>query len=292
MIVTCPECLTKFSLDGERIPERGARARCSRCLHVFFIQKEKTPEMSFPSPEVPRAEPEEIPKSARPSGKGLHWVKWLILILVLAGVGAGVVLHLRGEKILGKITDLKELSMRISALEQYFGEKAGHLRKAVFSVSFLRQYLGSGNQPEGFIDPERMKGYYVENAVLGKIFIIEGRVANHWGEARSFIKVKGILLDAKGRKVKEKEAYCGNILSEKDLKEMPRAAIEKSLSSQFGESLSNVNIPAEKSVPFMIVFPDLSPERTESKPGGMAGQAPAALSEFTVEVVSSQKGSK
>ena len=37
MIVTCASCLTKFSLDESRIPEQGAKVRCSRCQHVFHI---------------------------------------------------------------------------------------------------------------------------------------------------------------------------------------------------------------------------------------------------------------
>lgn len=37
MIVTCASCLTKFSLDESRIPEQGAKVRCSRCQHVFHV---------------------------------------------------------------------------------------------------------------------------------------------------------------------------------------------------------------------------------------------------------------
>ncbi len=38
MIVTCQECSTSFQLDDVRIPASGARVRCSRCKHSFFIQ--------------------------------------------------------------------------------------------------------------------------------------------------------------------------------------------------------------------------------------------------------------
>jgi hypothetical protein len=131
---------------------------------------------------------------------------------------------------------------------------------------------------------------------FGKIFVVEGQAVNHWNESRSFLKVKGILLDAKGGKVAEKMAYCGNILSEKDLKELDREAIEKSLSSQFGISFSNVNIPPNKSVPFMIAFTDFATARPAAKPtpesAGKPGEVLPEPSDFIVEVVSSQKGSK
>jgi predicted Zn finger-like uncharacterized protein len=37
MIVTCTSCLTKFNLDDSKIPAKGAKVRCSRCQHVFYI---------------------------------------------------------------------------------------------------------------------------------------------------------------------------------------------------------------------------------------------------------------
>jgi predicted Zn finger-like uncharacterized protein len=37
MIVTCASCLTKFNLEESRIPARGAKVRCSRCRHVFYV---------------------------------------------------------------------------------------------------------------------------------------------------------------------------------------------------------------------------------------------------------------
>ena len=38
MIITCEQCQTQFQLDDSRIPERGARVRCSRCEHAFFVK--------------------------------------------------------------------------------------------------------------------------------------------------------------------------------------------------------------------------------------------------------------
>jgi len=39
MIVTCEQCQTRFKLDASRIPDSGARVRCSRCKHAFFVVK-------------------------------------------------------------------------------------------------------------------------------------------------------------------------------------------------------------------------------------------------------------
>ena len=37
MIVRCAKCETRFKLDETRLPARGARVRCSRCKHAFFV---------------------------------------------------------------------------------------------------------------------------------------------------------------------------------------------------------------------------------------------------------------
>ncbi len=37
MIITCASCLTKYELDDSRISEKGAKVRCSRCKHEFYV---------------------------------------------------------------------------------------------------------------------------------------------------------------------------------------------------------------------------------------------------------------
>ncbi len=272
MIITCPECLTKFHLDEDRVSDGGAKVRCSRCQHIFQVQKPASPEQT-PSIEIP---PEEFsgefekwrPPKRRPP-RHFPFLTLVIVILVLAGVGYGAFV---------------------------MWDKSAELEKAGISLSALKQYVGLRDEKGGIIVLEKLKGYYLENAKFNRVFVVEGQAVNHWNESRSFIKVKGTLLDAKGAKVEEKTVYCGNILSEKDLKELPKEAIEKSLSSQFGISFSNVNIPANKSVPFMVVFTDFGARSPGSKPApeapGKPGQIQPEPSDYIVEVVSSQEGSK
>jgi len=261
MIITCPSCLTKFKLAEERIPEGGAQARCSKCQHIFFIS---------PEPALP-AEPREAEISPAPpqiATQGERKVKgWatskssgarkgaliLIMILILAGLIYGL-----GQ--LGPNSFLKE---------------KGH-----YYYSLLRSYLGFKKSGPGFISLEKIRGYYLENKHRQRIFVVEGEAVNRWSEPRSFIKVKGTLLDAQGGKIEERSSYCGNILLEEDLKNFPPEAIEKSLAAQFGETFANVNIPPGKAIPFMIVFTKFYEEPASAK----------KMANFQVEVVSSQKG--
>ena len=72
MIIQCEKCQTKFRLDDSRVTDKGVKVRCTKCKHVFKVQK-KEPEAEpfehggaltgFSSPaaqgEAPTATPED-----------------------------------------------------------------------------------------------------------------------------------------------------------------------------------------------------------------------------------------
>lgn len=260
MIITCPACLTKFKLAEERIPEDGAKARCSKCQYIFFISKEPGPpgrpqEAEFPAPgaQISGQAEQKVKVGAVTKFSGAkEGLRIWIIILMLAGLAYGL-----GQ--VGAYNFLKEKG---------------------YSYSLLGSYLGFKKSKVGFISLEKIRGYYLENKHRQRIFVVEGEAVNRWNEPRSFIKVRGTLLDAQGDKIEERTSYCGNILLEEDLKNFPPQAIEKSLAAQFGETFANVNIPPGKAIPFMIVFWNFYGEQASGK----------KISNFQVEVVSSQKG--
>jgi predicted Zn finger-like uncharacterized protein len=278
MIITCPSCFTKFSLEEDRIPERGAKARCSKCQWIFLVQKPEESEKDFSSPDVSS---EEIPDQIEEGKVETEFHRRKNVRRRFPSLGFLVVLIILGAGSYGVYE---------------YKDKIWQWRPDQFSLPNLRQLVGLREETEGLISLENLRGTYVDTVGLNRIFVVEGLAVNNYRERRSFIKVKGILLDAHGKKVQEKTVYCGNILAEKDFKELSREAIEKSLSSQFGTSMSNVNISPKKAIPFMIVFTDpLSggpAEKSAPEAAGKAGEASPGPSDFSVEVVSSQRGSK
>ncbi len=40
MIIQCEKCQTKFRLDDSRVTDKGVKVRCTKCKHVFKVQKE------------------------------------------------------------------------------------------------------------------------------------------------------------------------------------------------------------------------------------------------------------
>jgi predicted Zn finger-like uncharacterized protein len=117
-------------------------------------------------------------------------------------------------------------------------------------------------------------GSFVQSSKAGMLFLIKGMVANNYSNSRSFILIKGSILDDKGKVVKTKLAYAGNIFSENEIKEMTLDQINQALRNRSGKSDINLNVKPQAAVPFMVIFEEL----------------PENLSEFTVEAVSSAQG--
>lgn len=128
---------------------------------------------------------------------------------------------------------------------------------------------------QGRIDLGQYKAGFTTNQDAGELFFINGQAINKYGDGRSAIQVKGVVLSPEGRPVMQQTVFCGNPLSEEDLKTLPYAKIEEAMNNQFGSSLSNLNLAPGAAIPFTIVFRNLPPE----------------MAEFTVEVVDSRPAS-
>src|ERR1700751_2499189 len=58
MILTCPSCSTRYSVDGAKFPAAGRTVRCAKCGHSWHqAGEEPAPE---PAPEIPA----EVPAAA------------------------------------------------------------------------------------------------------------------------------------------------------------------------------------------------------------------------------------
>lgn len=44
MVIQCENCRRKYRLDNSRIKPPGSSVRCSKCGHIFFVEKKQTPE--------------------------------------------------------------------------------------------------------------------------------------------------------------------------------------------------------------------------------------------------------
>jgi predicted Zn finger-like uncharacterized protein len=121
----------------------------------------------------------------------------------------------------------------------------------------------------GKIQISDLNGYFHDRARKGSpVFVIEGKVTNHYKNPCHSIQVKGSLFDERGNRSVEGVVYCGNLLTAEQIRSYSREKIEKILQNAYGDSLSNFNVEPGKSVPFMLIFFD----------------PPDKLSEFSLEV--------
>ncbi|MBS3779792.1 MAG: zinc-ribbon domain-containing protein, partial [Desulfovermiculus sp.] len=103
MIISCPQCHTKYRLSQEKVKPEGARVRCSRCRHEFLTVPEDDLSAIFWSGEGKDEGSSQEVKSdqdrfsdaladedqAEPGG-GRSWARPLLLLLILALLlGAG-----------------------------------------------------------------------------------------------------------------------------------------------------------------------------------------------------------
>ena len=118
---------------------------------------------------------------------------------------------------------------------------------------------------------ETVSGKFVNNTKSGRLFVIEGRVRNAYDHPRSHIKIVGRLYQKGKRLSKTTRVYCGNILSDAELKAMDMGNINRRLVNHRGDTQSNLHLKPGRSIPFMIVF----------------SQLPDSLDEYAIQVDSS-----
>jgi predicted Zn finger-like uncharacterized protein len=296
MIIRCEKCGTKFNLKESLLKKNGSRVRCSVCKHIFLayppilaktggdevktISLDSPPALDdvtvsidrrdeeidfdelFDKPVEEGAESDEdffpsgLEREAGPGTEGIalpakkmagksHVVPvFLVIILILLG-SAAAVYFFAPDLIPDSLPFLKKEKKQIMM-------DSGVSRLTLKAVT----------------------GAFVSSKEAGQLFVIRGMVGNNYPKRRSFILIKGNILDNKGRLVKSKSAYAGNTFKDEKIKVLPLQEINKALKNRSGMDRKNFNIPQGTYIPFMIVFENL----------------PENLSEFTVEAVSSFPG--
>ncbi len=123
-------------------------------------------------------------------------------------------------------------------------------------------------ETKGDIRLSNLQGSFITNKKEGELFVIHGIAINNLSEAQAAIQVKGVIFDKEGKQLLQKTIFCGNPISDDDLRKLPYSKMEEIMGNQFGESLANLNVTPKQSIPFTIVFRKL----------------PKTLSEFVVEI--------
>lgn len=255
MIVTCESCKTKFRLDPSRLKKEESKVRCSRCGHVFNVQRpqeEVLLKVDVPQEKLdfeddflatpPPRDPTSLYFSKKKSRTGRFIWPALSALVVLAG------LFWLGGGFSGLLSSSKTENNQFGA-------------------------TGAVEQPKVTI-PDTTQAYFLENTHLGQIFVIEGEVENESPKPVSFIMIEGRLYGSDNRVVQSQRCFSGNVLKREELMRLNITEIQNKMMNREGQNLSNVHIVSAKRVPFMLVFHNL-PELD-------------SLSDYSVEVISAK----
>ena len=247
MIVTCESCSTKFRLNPERLKGPSSKVRCSRCGHIFMLtqHEEEVLEVNLEDDmDLPGIDssipapllPPAVPSGPKKSSSRKRWLFWIATVLALAAGVQGLVSYL------------------ISRPQQKTPQ--------VSTETPLIKVLDS------------TQAFFLENAHVGQIFVIEGETENLSARPVSFILVEGKLFNTTNRVAITQRCYVGNAMTRDELARLNMTEIQNRMMYREGKSLGNVKIPPGKRVPFMLVFHNL-PELK-------------ALSDYSVEIISSK----
>lgn len=267
MVIQCEVCQTQYQIDDKKIGEKGVKVKCFNCKNIFKVMP-KSPEPQWIEPpfvEEGMAQPfeEEIEEKIlweKPPEERVQTEEISEEEPLFGMEEAEEILKLRREAEPSRIPSLPLILSLIFTL--------------LFLVSFYYRKEFQGflkARLENLISPKLefsdIKGYVIENVKMGKLIVIKGIITNVSKKSEGSIKVKANLYSPRGRRIKEKFTYAGNVLPERELRFLSVKEIEAELMKG-----SSSGMRPGQHLQFMVVFPPME-EKVE---------------EFNVEVTSSR----
>lgn len=279
MIVTCPQCLTAFKVDERHLPPQVAKARCSRCQHVFAITRPEPPQRG-----QDRAGPDPFPVDPEVSGKvsiaapsqveaALSPPEAPDLSPPLAAKEAPV--RSEPETLPPKTAGSRPRQGGLAAMIAMVGGCLLGLLLGGLTLWYLggKQALPPRSLPAGQpgqtltpplppASPEELRNLRVGlhdaryqglvHPQGGQLLVIQGEVINQTGEPRGPVRLKATLTDSLNQPVQELLFYSGTSLSDEELLQTDPEQIKRWLATPGGR-LQRVLKPGA-SQPFTAVF--------------------------------------
>jgi len=120
------------------------------------------------------------------------------------------------------------------------------------------------NAPEHAVfDVGNLKGYLNKQASGEPLYVVKGTVTNVGKVLNRGIRIEAALLGKDNQVIVKNGTFPGNVIDESLISHMSRVRIEGFLGMRYGQGDVNRDIPAGKTLPFMVVFFD-PPEGVES----------------------------
>lgn len=119
-----------------------------------------------------------------------------------------------------------------------------------------RAVRSAGSAGKTTYEIRESRASYTKTFVGGNLFVIRGTVANVGKGPSRGIRVQATLLDKNNRALVSNTVFAANLVDNTMLRHAERGVIERFLGMRYGEGNANRDIPAGKTLPFMVVFFD------------------------------------
>ncbi len=262
MLIQCPNCDTKYNLNESVIGPDGAKVRCIRCDHVFFVAppgaefdvKSEQTQGQTQDHDLDQKEDfdwldeveQEDNNSGVKRGKDGYFVeiqateepKAKTMTYVVVGIVVAIILMaalLFAQRTLGPIST-------------WFG--GSDEPEAVAVLEAL------GPEDVHLISLQNVRQYFVTNEKIGQLFVIEGKARNDFAVPMELFRIEASLFDAAGQVVERQEFLAGNSVSLFQLQILSEQELEAALSARVGILTNNTNVRPGMDVQFMVVFPN------------------------------------
>jgi hypothetical protein len=291
-------------LDESKIPAKGAKVRCSRCQHVFFIvpstesTEEQEPIEDFETfakqheeliepgqreaevPSRPEFEKKEITAQKEEEAFLFSEKAEERKVAEVSRAGFG-----EEEKAEVKPTRPKRMVQRERKAPSIIFALIVVLAVLIFGLFYLWTELRSKGKLSAYLEYpvkeatalwDQIWGMKQEDLVVRdlsrydekvgefSLSVIEGKVRNQSSSAKRYIKIKVVIFDQNKDKVAEKETICGLNMGRGGLKNLPPDFFKGEMLIQ-PQTPREMIIPSGKDAPFMVIFKDLSSQAKEFK---------------------------
>jgi len=285
MIVVCDKCKTEYNLDDAKVRPGETKVRCSQCQNIFIVPNPFTlkEEEIFGEPgekaedaflkEWSREFPAQPPKKPTPPApdKGPtprafvppSAEKSLVVeelppekaptpdeeVPPFKSKPAAAPARRRQSKVSTTFLLGMFLLVTIAGALYYWSKMGRSIPAFEFIYEKIYSFMGEKKEQKFFLLYLKGTEYTLEG---GKVFVVQGKVANRSQETKKRVKLKGSLYDKASKVVATSSGYCGITLTDEEVQKSTYDALKSSFGFiAVGQAKP---VPPQQSLPFTIIF--------------------------------------
>jgi predicted Zn finger-like uncharacterized protein len=286
MIVVCDKCKTEYTLDDAKVRPGETKVRCSRCQNIFIVPhpftlkeeeifgepgekvedaflKEWAKEFPAQPPKKPISPAPDKGPAPRafvpPSAEESLFVEELTpekaptqeeeVLPFKSKPAAAAPARKRQSKVSTTFLLGMFLLATIAGALYYWSKMGRSIPAFEFIYEKIYNFMGEKKEQKLFLLYLKGAEYTLEG---GKVFVIQGKVANRSQETKKLVKLRGSLYDKAGKAVATSAGFCGITITDDEVQKSTYDALKTSFA--FVAVGQAKPVPPQQSFPFTLIF--------------------------------------